>query len=80
MKYRSRVKESVLELGRKLECERCGYKESFAALDFHHITEEKNNILSKMASCSKERIKKEISLCEILCANCHRVEHSSEKK
>lgn len=53
-----------------------------AALDFHHKRDnEKKMLVSEMVSCaySKEKIKAEIEKCEVLCANCHRVEHHKSK-
>lgn len=45
------------------ECNRCGYKENILALQVHHIDgNRKNNLLKNL---------------EILCANCHVIEHLS---
>lgn len=67
---------SVDYLGGK--CNRCGYNKCIDALDFHHINpKEKDFNFSENGHCrSWERVKKELDKCELLCANCHREEHS----
>jgi hypothetical protein len=48
------------------------------ALDWHHIAANKDGNIGEMASkgASKERLRKEMEKCVVLCANCHRkVEH-----
>ena len=61
-----------------LHCKLCGYNEHPAAFDFHHRD-------PKMKECeiadapnrgwNRARILREIEKCDILCANCHRIEH-----
>jgi len=64
------------------KCERCGFNAHPAALQFHHKTpqEKSFNITSKEMIASRkypwEIIEKEISKCELLCANCHFIEES----
>ena len=79
---RSRSKLIYLEYGGS-ECVKCGYNKCPASLTFHHrdpnekefsigsISERFNSIydLSKL-------IKDEINKCDVLCANCHVLEHS----
>lgn len=72
------LKEWFKEYKKNFKCEKCG-EDHPACLDFHH-TEEKQagvNELVSRKNTSKRRIKEEISKCEVLCANCHRKEHSS---
>lgn len=61
-------------------CVKCGESDS-VCLDFHHINpKDKELTLSVAVSrASLERIQKEIAKCEILCANCHRKLHASER-
>jgi hypothetical protein len=58
-------------------CSKCGYKEHAAALEFHHIQDKKHNI-SRIARSGVPQnvLDEEIKKCIILCANCHRIEHS----
>ena len=58
-------------------CDICGYKGSPAALDFHHRdpSEKKFTISNNLSSRNWDSILAEINKCDILCANCHRIEH-----
>ncbi len=62
-------------------CADCGYKEHREALDFDHVTEEKNFALGghKAHCMGWDKIKYEISICEVVCANCHRVRTKNRK-
>ena len=71
-------KEWFMDYKKTLSCERCGFSHP-AALDFHH----KNPLtkafkLSDVAFVKKNKniIFEEIKKCEVLCSNCHRIEHS----
>lgn len=60
------------------QCQRCGFDDS-RALCFHHRDQkDKDGEISTWASngtASIERIKKEIDKCDLICANCHHIEH-----
>lgn len=61
----------------RLSCARCGHRVP-AALDLHHRTPgEKEFALSAAYSRSIAAIRSELSKCEVLCANCHLIEHAS---
>jgi hypothetical protein len=55
-------------------CSRCGYKEHPAALDFDHLpgTVKYMNV-SMMFTCSRQKVMEEISKCQVLCSNCHKI-------
>lgn len=55
-------------------CQKCGYKESIAALDFHHVDPQcKDSEIMRLIYRNKyEETYKEIDKCCLLCANCHR--------
>lgn len=64
-------------------CEKCGYNECNSSLDFHHTNiNEKDFILSEITAQYKnikdlsEKIENEINKCQVLCKNCHKLEHS----
>ena len=79
-KRRKEIREWFKNYKLSLKCVRCG--ESFPeCLDFHHKGK-KDNLVTVLVNrgCSIEKIKEEMSKCEILCANCHRKEHFKNKK
>ena len=71
---RIRKLEAIQYLGGK--CSSCKQEYHPAIYEFHHrdpTLKEKDP--SKMLSLSWERITKELDNCDLLCANCHRLEH-----
>lgn len=67
--------QAVEYLGGK--CMKCPYQGNIAAFDFHHRDgSTKEFTLSGCAHRSWEDIKKELDKCDLLCANCHRLEHN----
>jgi len=60
------------------ECQKCGYNNHLAALQFHHLdpNEKEFTISSSKHSYSWELIQKELDKCILLCSNCHSIEHS----
>lgn len=60
----------------KLErgCADCGYDEYSCVLDFDHRPEEKKEFLiSQMKQLNLESLLIEISKCDVVCTNCHRI-------
>lgn len=58
-------------------CARCGYNKHPAALHFHHKNpNDKNFGIANYFGKNIDSIIEEISKCEVLCANCHAIEHS----
>ena len=70
-----KIKEWLAEYKSERGCSRCE-ENHHAALVFHHTTDDKSYNIARMAGKSKESIKEEIDKCIVLCANCHRKEHS----
>ncbi len=66
----------LLDLKDGMQCSKCGESRGLC-LDFHHLDpKEKEMTISRMMFYySKEKILEEISKCDVLCANCHRIEH-----
>lgn len=63
-------------------CARCKIAYPSAAMDFHHVRGDKTAAISSMIyslNYSIEEISEEIDKCELICANCHRLEHSGER-
>jgi predicted transcriptional regulator len=56
-----------------LECKNCKISD-FRVLEFHHLSDKLFNVSDGVAwGFSKERILNEISKCEVLCSNCHKI-------
>lgn len=70
--YRKRNKEFVLDFLSKHPCVDCGNRD-IEVLEFDHIRDKEYNVSNMVHSfMSIEKIKDEISKCEVRCANCHR--------
>lgn len=56
-------------------CADCGYDKHAVALDFDHVRGNKsiNISVTPARGWSWDRIESEIALCDVVCANCHRV-------
>ena len=70
----------ILEVFPELKCQRCGYSKCFAALDFHHLDpKEKEYQIGDFfrSRRNKSIVINELNKCVLLCANCHREEHST---
>lgn len=78
---RNIIKKWGLEyLGSK--CSRCGYNKCVTALEFHHKdgSEKEFGISDRDIVLDWIKIKQELDKCEVLCANCHREEHSRKEE
>ena len=63
----------------KLRCSQCG-EDHPSTIDFHHVKGKDANISKLVAEgYSKERIKRELDKCIVLCSNCHRKKHWNPK-
>ena len=86
-KTRSEIKELVTSIKVERGCSikdshGCnGIKVGASALDFHHRdpTKKKFLVSEQLRMGGKERILNEISKCEVVCANCHRIIHSDKE-
>lgn len=85
----ARVKEQqqknqqwFIEYKATLKCERCS-EDHPAVLDFHHRDPSKKSSHLSGAAVRKgwsvARLKEEIAKCEVLCSNCHRKLHWSQR-
>lgn len=73
---RKRTKDWLDTIKEPLSCIKCGEKRN-PCLDFHHrdSNDKEMSITHMVKRYSKKRILEEISKCDVLCANCHRIEH-----
>ena len=72
------ISEHINNLKLKKGCNHCGYNKHAIALDFHHLDKllKEKNVSSywRTSWAQFKQIEHEIEKCEVLCANCHRVE------
>lgn len=54
-------------------CVDCGLSFHPCCMDFDHVRGDKVLVISKMFTCSWERVLQEIEKCDLVCANCHRI-------
>jgi len=83
MQERDQRKRKAIEyLGGR--CADCGYQTDFVTVyDFHHRDErsDKKEISYLIsANVSWVRLQRELDICFLLCANCHRIRHEMEHK
>jgi ribosomal protein S27AE len=72
---RYKMKEKAVELlGGK--CKRCDWSGNIAAFTFHHPNNDKEFNISCVSNKSWKIVVSEIIKCELLCSNCHHIEHS----
>jgi DNA repair exonuclease SbcCD ATPase subunit len=78
LEYRRNNKRKAVEyLGGK--CSACSGEFHPAVYDFHHTDPNvKESSVSRLLNSGWEIIKAEIDKCELLCANCHRIQHAKE--
>lgn len=63
------------------KCEKCGYCNNLAVLEFHHLDPTKKDSQLDMRSLSNSTmswILKEFDKCQVLCSNCHRELHNED--
>ena len=58
---------------KNVPCMDCGNEFPPCCMDFDHVRGEKLGNISVMKSYSIEKILEEVSRCEIVCSNCHRI-------
>ena len=75
------IRKQLDEIKLTRGCSKCGYKEHPSALDFHHLAEHEKlaTVASLYSTLNLQKILAEVEKCEILCANCHRIETFYQK-
>jgi hypothetical protein len=75
---KKQYREEYLNYKKTLSCNRCGNND-YRVLQFHHTDANKEfNISSKVGGRTLLSLMEEINKCEVLCANCHFIEHYIE--
>jgi len=72
------IKRHRAEYKLKRGCKYCGYNAHFAALDLHHIGD-KGLPPGQITSINRFELEMLMYPCEVLCGNCHRIHHHSER-
>lgn len=74
-RYRQECVVFVQELKNSTPCADCGKRFHFSAMDFDHVRGDKYMEVSLLVrrAFGLKRVKEEISKCDIVCSNCHRV-------
>jgi len=75
----SRKIELVNMLGGK--CEKCNYKDNYAALSFHHIDPKQKSFPLDLRHCSNrswDKLVTESQKCQLLCIRCHYELHNPD--
>ncbi len=76
-KRRNKVKLMSIEY-KGGKCEKCGYNKYVGALEFHHISGNKDfGISAKGYTRSWKIVKEELEKCILVCSNCHREIHGN---
>lgn len=80
-KNRARKAENVAwlrEFFRSHACVDCG-ETDLAVLEFDHVRGRKTTEISKLLKSSLARVRSEVALCDVRCANCHRRKTARER-
>ena len=78
---RHKLKRKYNEIKSKAKCEICGFSD-WRALQYHHTDDNKDVEVSNMINrgFAMEKIRKEMSKCQCICANCHQIHHYKERE
>lgn len=73
--YRSNIKQYVQQLKESKPCNDCGVYYPYYVMDFDHIDGSiKENDINFLSNTGRiGALKTEITKCEVVCANCHRI-------
>lgn len=72
--------KAIIREAKSIGCQRCGFQD-IRALEFHHRDPSQKSFGVSQAiarGLAKQRILDEIAKCEVICANCHAIEHFHE--
>lgn len=80
--YRERQRARLRELKESTPCSRCGEYFPYYVTDYHHRDPADKSFKISVANQSNmawDRVQAEIDKCDLLCANCHRIEEYSSR-
>lgn len=71
--YKNKLRALVRGIKESSPCVDCGIQYPYYVMDFDHL-ENKEGMISYFAKTGRSgALKKELSKCEVVCANCHRI-------
>ena len=73
LKRKKMVREWLNNVKGASPCKDCGVKYPYYVMDFDHIGAKSIEIHKLLNYTSIRRLEEEIALCELVCANCHRI-------
>lgn len=76
---RKQIYEFVSQYKLALGCKNCGFKKCSKALEMHHRDTNKEFTVAEAKNVSMDRLVAELNKCDVLCANCHRMEHCTRE-
>ena len=77
-KLRMHINKTLEEHFGSWKCSKCGFEGRPVQFDCHHVRGKKKFSITqgrKKSRDSKRLFKEELEKCDLLCANCHRLEH-----
>jgi hypothetical protein len=80
-KKRSALRDWLNSIKVERGCTDCGYKDHPEALHFDHLPGmgKAGNVSALVNNLSAQKLKDEISKCEVVCANCHAIRTASRR-
>lgn len=61
------------------KCSKCGYNKNISALEFHHLDHNEKEFNFAYKTSITDNLLKELDKCILVCSNCHREIHNSNK-
>lgn len=73
LKRMREIRKFLQELKENTPCKDCGAYYPYYVMDFDHVQGEKTMGMAKASLSTWNRTRREITKCEIVCSNCHRI-------
>ena len=71
--FRIKRRDILWDLKKKSPCTDCGYYYHPVVMDYDHVSDDKSYEVGKMKTHKQKTMLEEISKCELVCSNCHRI-------
>lgn len=73
LRRRKELRKWLNDLKQSSPCTDCGVHYPYYVMDFDHIGKKNWEVNKIINAGNAKRLKEEIDLCELVCANCHRI-------